>query len=393
MEVKKIHVWISLFVLILSAAGGTLSAERVNTIGVNAGIIASVDDRPYVEGYTPASSSDEYFFVGSFFPQVTLASRGPASLFSLNYTFGMDKVSSDQNLDSKSHAVGLEWNASLGPKSTFRLSNNFRMTPDFDSFNLFRGIVETPDGYFFDFDTVALHRDSYWNSTSAEIGVRVGENSSLIFSGGYSFKNYENTEGFRNENQVRTDAGIKLSRDISEKTSWNTEYDFRYWEYYGGASSAYGHNLGFGLTHKFTPTLSLNLSAGPAYVVYTGSNESFDNKTGYNVELSLRKRIEKHLFNISYSERSAATFGGGSLTKTRDAGLEYSREFQWVMVNGSIRYFNIESLYETDYSPEGVFTTLSLGFKATRNLIFEVGGSYRKQEDDKVSAYSLYGDY
>lgn len=390
---KQFFLYISLLIFVFSVAGITASAERVNTIGVSAGIIASADDRPYFEGYTPTTTADEYFFVGAFYPRVTLDSRGPASLFSLSYGFGMNRLKSDLDLNSESHSVSLKWNTALGQRATFQLSNEFRKSPDFDTFTLFSGIVETPDGYFFDFDTVALRRDSYWNSTSASLGIDVGQKSNLDFSGGFSFKNYEDVPDFRQEDQIRSNAGVRFSRDISERTSWNTGYDIRYWDYHGGDSSAYSHNVGVGLNHMFSPTLSLNLSAGPAYVVSTGREDQFDDKTGYNATARLEKRIEKHLFSISFSERSAATFGAGGLARTRDAGLAYSREFEWVLVNASIRYFDTEALYEAGYSPEGVFSMLSLGFKMARNLMFEVGGSYRKQDNDKSGVESVYGDY
>lgn len=386
-------LYIPFLIFILSAVGITVSAERINTVGVSGGIIASADDRPYIEGFSPGGTSDEYFFVGSFFPRITLSSRGPASLFSVYYGFGMNKVKSDLDLDSESHSVGMQWDSALGQRGTFSLSSDFRKSPDFDSFTLFSGIVETPDGYFFDFETVALQRDSYWSSTSADIGYMVGPRSRLNFTGSFSFKNYEDLPDFRQEDQIRSQAGMKFSRDISERTSWNTGYDIRYWEYFGGDSSAYSHNLGLGLRHMFSPTLSLNLSAGPAYVVYTGGEEIFDNKAGYNASAALQKRVEKHLFSLSYNERSAATYGAGGIVKTRDAGLDYSREFEWILINASLRYFDTEALYEAGYSPEGIYSMLSLGFKLARSLMLEVGGSYRKQDNDDSGFESRYQNY
>ena len=79
--------------------------------------------------------------------------------------------------------------------------------------------------------------------------------------------------------------------------------------------------------------------------------------------------------------------------RTRDAGFSYSREFEWVLVNASLRYFDTAALYDSGYSPEGIFTMLSLGFKLARNLMFEVGGSYRKQINDESGVELDYGDY
>ena len=382
-----------IFIFIFSAMATAVWAERINTIGVSAGVIASADDRPYFEGYTPTADSDEYFLVGSFFPSISLNSRGPASMFTLSYGFGMNRVNSDLDLNTESHSVSLAWDAALGERATFKLVNNFRKSPDIDSFNLFRGIVETPDGYFFDFDTVAQHRNSYWNTTSAELGIDAGEHSNFMFSGGVSFRNFEDVPGFRQEDQFRSNAGIKFSHDVSEHTSLNSDYDFRYWEYYGGSSSASSHNVGLGLRHMFSPTLFLDLSAGPSYVISGSGDNYFDNKTGYNASARLEKRIEKHLFSLGFSKRSAEAFGYGSLAKTWDAGLTYSREFERVLVNGSVRYFDTEALSEIGYSPHGVYSMLSLGLKVTRNLMFELGGSYRKQNNDNSEVESVYGDY
>ncbi len=393
MRMKQVCLYFSLFVFMQSALVMTVTAERINTIGVSAGVIASADDRPYVEGYIPTSEENDYFFVGSFFPSISLNSRGPASMFTLSYGFGMNRVNSDQDLNTESHSVNLAWDAAFGEKATFKLSNNFRKSPDIDSFNLFRGIVETPNGYFFDFDTVAQQRNSYWNSTSAELGIRAGAHSDLIFSGGFSFREYENLPGFRQEDQIRSNAGLAFSHDVTEHTSLNTGYDFRYWEYYGGASSASSHNIGLGLRHMFSPTLFLNLSAGPSYVVHGSGDDFFDNKTGYNASARLEKRVEKHLFSLDVSKRSAEAFGSGGLARTWDAGLTYSREFERILLNASIRYFDTEALYEGGYSPEGVYSLLSLGLKVTNNLMFELGGSYRKQNDDSSGVDSFYGDY
>ena len=302
-------------------------------------------------------------------------------------------MNSGWDLNTESHEIGLEWDTALGERGTFRLTNNFRKSPDFDTFYLFRGIVEGPEGYFFDFDTVAEQRDSYWNSTGAELGIALSERSDLHFTGGFSFRNFEDLPGFRDEDQMRSQAGISYSRDISERTSWNLGYDIRYWDFYSGSSSAYSHNVGLGLRHMFSPTLTLDLSAGPAYVLHNQGTESFSNDTGYNASIQILKRIEKHLFSLNYNERSAATYGTGGVARTRDAGLAYSRDFNRVLLNASLRYFKTESLYEGGYSPEGVFTLLSFGFKLTRNVMFELGGSYRKQEDNNETGYSYYGDY
>lgn len=393
MRMNQFFLKISLLIMVLSAMVMIGSAERVNTIGVSAGIIASADDRPYLEGFTATTDADEYFFVGSFFPSISLNSRGPASMFTLSYGFGMNRVNSDLDLNTESHSVSLAWNAALGERATFQLSNNFRKSPDIDSFNLFRGIVETPEGYFLDFDTVAQQRNSYWNSTSAELGITTGQHSSIIFSGGVSFRNYEDLPDFQQQDQIRANAGIGYSHDMTERTSINTGYDFRYWEYYGGASSANSHNIGFGLNHRFSPTFSLDLSAGPSYVVFGHGDEFFENKTGYNARARLVKRVEKHLFGLDVSKRSAESFGVGGLARTWDAGLTYSREFERILVNASVRYFDTETLSERGYSPEGVYSMLSFGLKLTRNLMFELGGSYRKQNTDSSEGESLYGDY
>ena len=63
------------------------------------------------------------------------------------------------------------------------------------------------------------------------------------------------------------------------------------------------------------------------------------------------------------------------------------------MVNASLRYFDTEALSDTGYSPEGLYSMLSLGFKLTRSLMFEVGGSYRKQNNNDSGIESVYGDY
>ena len=393
MKLKKYSIYFFLFVFVLSAAGMTVSAERNNTVGFSAGLIASADDRPYISGFNLGADSDDYFFTGSFYPRMVLNSMGPASLFSLSYGFGMNRVNSDLDLNTESHEIGLAWDTAIGERGSFRLSNNFRKSPDFDTFTLFRGIVEGPEGYFFDFDTVAEQRDSYWNDTSASLGVALGERSDLNFSGGISFRKFDDLPGFRNEDQFRTFAGLEYSRDISEHTSWNLGYDIRYFDFYGGESSAFSHNVGLGIHHMFSPTLSMDLSAGPAYVMHNQGVEQFENKTGYNAGFSLNKRIEKHLFSLNYNERSAATYGTGGLAKTRDAGLAYSREFERVLVNASVRYFNTESIYESGYSYEGVFSMLSFGLKLTRNLMFEVGGSYRKQDSDDYPGVSSYAEY
>jgi len=380
-------------ILLCSGLSMDVSAERINTVGVSGGIIASADDRPYVGGLSLGSDSDEVFFVGSFFPRISLNSRGPASLFSVYYGFGMNRVNSDLDLDTESHSVGMEWNAALGSRGSFSLTSNFRKSPDIDSFTVFSGIVEAPDGYFFDFDTVALQRDSYWSSTSAALGLELSERSELEFFGGFSFKNYEDLAEFRQEDQVRSHGGINYSRDITERTSWYTGYEIRYWEYFSGASSAYSHNADFGVRYRFSPSLTLNLSAGPAYVVYAGNQGVFDNETGYNVRAVLAKRIERHLFSLSYNERSAATYGAGGIVKSRDAGLSYSRDFERILLNASVRYFKTESLFEAGYSPEGVFSMASLGFKLARSLMLEVGGSYRKQDDNNSDVGFRYADY
>ncbi|MFZ0428089.1 MAG: hypothetical protein WAO20_08220, partial [Acidobacteriota bacterium] len=275
-----------------------LMAERVNTMSSTTDVVGGVDNNPAVSGLQLNRLSGDYYANWGLYPSLRWDSTGPRSQFNLNYAFGLNRVQDTYindtrvNLNSESHAAGAGWTLDT-EKVSVQFSDNFRKSPDFGTFNLFQGILFTPEGMFFDYQTVALRRNSYENTADLSLDYRVAERSYFTFGGGHSFRQYEKNDLFQRRlpDQQRMYGNLGYRRDLTGQTSFETRYQANYFTFKSGVyQDTINHDLSLGLNHQFAPTVRMSLLAGPSYARQAGTGFNY---WGYNASANISKQFEK----------------------------------------------------------------------------------------------------
>jgi hypothetical protein len=380
--------------VVLLATVGSVLAQRINRFSAEVDSVAAVDDNPQISGLRADRLIDDYTFTWGLYPTLRLDSRGASSQLDLFYSFGLNRVDTDLDFDSESHAAGIAWTLSR-PRYSMRLSNQYRRSPDFATFNFFRGITFTPEGVFFDYETLALRRTSHNNNAAWGLDYRVGARSLMTFGLGHSLRQYDQDPLFSrritDQRQYAGDFGFR--REVTGRSSFDTRYRFSYFDYESGIyHDARNHDMTLGVNHQITPTVSMRLGAGPSYTDQAGGDFSF---WGYNAEVSLSKRFEKEFVSFYYRRDNAASIGVGSVSKTHRLGFGFTKSFtRRFTSNFGLSLYETQRLFDNRFDLRGLQSSLVFSFLLTRNLFLNLGAGYQSQEETAhVDELNLFGRY
>lgn len=369
-------------VLAMAASMNLLTAERINQVSATVNTVAAADDNPSVTGLRLDQIEDGYRFTWGLYPSLQLQSKGARSLFDLNYAFGLTRVDSDLDLDSESHTAGMGLQFESA-KWTVSLREQFRKSPDFSAFNEFRGIVFTPDGVFFDYETVALRRDSFENSASLQVDRRLGPRSSLTFGVGHTLRDYDRDPRFarRLGDQQQFTGNLGWDRQLSARTTLNTGYQFSHFDFETGTypdARSYGVNTGFSV--QINPTVSARISVGPSYTEQVGGDLNY---WGYNANANISKSFENQFVSAYYSRRSGASIGIGGLSRTQQLGFGFNQSLnRRISADFGFSLYKTQRVFANTVDLKGLRSSLVLNFELHRQLLFNVGASYSSQEED-----------
>ena len=357
-------------------------ADRRNYFEGSIDITGGVDNNPTVSGLGQGALSGEWRWTYGGYPTLQFNSIGPRSQFGLTYSYGYNGIESDLDLDSQSHGAGLNW-AFKSERLDVTLTNNFRKAPDFSTFNFFRGILFTPEGIFFDYETVALRRDSYNNNATFSLQYRTGEHTSLSFNVGHSFRQYEDSlvGSFRLPDQNQLRAGSSFTWHVSDRSDFDLGYNYDQFDYKGGFyENGFNHDLTAGFNFQFSDTVSLRLGGGPSY---TGQFSTSLSYWGYNANFSVSKQFEDETISVYYTRRNGASIGVGSVSKTHRAGFNFNRRFgSLTTLTIGLSAFDTERALDNQFDLRGYSASAVIGFNLTRNWMLNFGASYNKQEED-----------
>lgn len=356
--------------------------QRVNTLSGRLDAVAGADDNPVVSGLRVGELADDYVFTWGLYPHLEFHSRGAHSDVTLYYGFGLNRVDTELDLDSESHETGFDWQL-RGERLSLTLNERFRRSPDFTTFNLFQGIVFTPEGMFFDYDTIALRRNSDENTASLELEYKIGGRSYWRWGGGHSLRRYEQDPRFARrlaeQDQLRAYTGYR--RDLTDRTSFRTDYQFSHYNFRENTySDARSHDVVIGFDHDFTPTVRLSLSAGPSYVEQIGTDVSF---WGYTAGVAVSKYWEREFIDVYYRRSNSTSIGVGSLSKTHRLGFGFSKLFSpRFSTNFGLSLYETERVFDNPIDLRGLQSSLVFQFLLSRHVALNLGASYLSQEED-----------
>lgn len=354
--------------------------QRIYTFDAKINLVGSADDNPQVAGlgFQDVGTRDFVATYGAY-PSITMHSQGPHSNLELFYAFGLNRVDTALDLNSESHTAGGTFKASLGPKWTMSISDAYRHSPDFATFDLFRGIVFSPQGVFFDFQTVSLRRNGYENTATLGLDYQMSPSSKLTFGLGHSVRRFESDPRFVStlSNQNRYNGSFQYSRTISKRSSWNFGYsvfqnDFQDFE------NSRTHDVDFGFTHQPTPTVTVSLKVGPSYVESLGTQRNF---TDFNASFDIAKVFESNRISFFFAHRAGASTGVGSISTTNEVGFNFDQGIaRYTTLNFGLSAYETRQRLDNLFRTRGIRSSLILEFLITDNLSLNLGGSYDTQE-------------
>ncbi len=380
--------------VVLSCCVSAIMAERIDTVNGNVRIVAAADDRPSVGllGINFNQLGGGYRLSWGVYPALGWTSEGQNSSFNLGYAFGFNRVENarltetQQDLTSESHAANLGWN--LRTKNVaFSFSDQFRRSPDFATFDLFQGILFTPEGMFFNYETITVQRNSYANTASLGLDFRVSERAHLNIRAGHSLREYEKSDLLDRQlpNQQRFQGEIGFNWASTSQTSINMGYRGGYNQFQSGLyNDSISHSLYWGISHSFTPTVQMSAQVGPSYGRQSGSNRDY---WGYNTSVSVSKQLEREFISIYFNHLNAGSTGVGSVSKTDYLGFGLSHVFgQHLGASLGVTLFKTKGVLDNPYDVKGVNSSVNLSWFLGQRISLILGASYQNQKASDVFA-------
>lgn len=369
--------------VVLVAFGSALNAERVNTVSASVDLVASADDNPQLDtaGAVPTPPRGKYFFTYGIYPSIALNSMGPNSNLGLSYSFGFNRVDSQQDIETKSHTFGADVNAQVTSNLQLSLQESYIRTSDFRTFNLYRGILVTPEEVFYDSETLALSQDYRQNRVSMGLDYTLSPNSSLSFGLAYSLRRYQGdlSSATNLSDEDGLSGNLGYTQKMGSRNSWRLGYsvslfDFQEFE------SARTHLVGIGFSHQFRPSVSLRIGTGPSYTEASDRQSSFFSFK--NASFTLSKSLENNLLSFSYLFRSGTTTGVGSISDAQIFQFNFNRPLgRRTSVSANVTLYENEARLDNPVDNRGLSISLIFNFLLHNRWVLVVGGSYQDQQE------------
>ena len=372
--------------VILVTLVGSLNAERVSTLRSTVSLVASLDDNPRLYGdFGSSRLPDDLFFTYGIYPSIELNSTGPHSTLGFHYSFGLNRVESEIHPDSESHTFGGEVNTQLTRNLRLRFFESFTRSSDLRTFNLFRGVLFTPEGIFFDSETIAVRQNRFENTASMTLDYALSPNSALSGGFGHSLRKFqENLPSFTRQlsDQNGFNGNLQYTQTIGPRTRWNLGYSaflYDFEEFEGGRT----HHGRVDLSHQISPSVSLSLGTGPSYTeASSGQSGFFSFKNG---SLSISKSLEDSLLSLSYWRRSGTSTGVGSLSDAQTLDLRFSRPIgRRTTVSSRVSFYDTQGLLDNPVDTRGISASLLFDFLLERSWVLVLGGSYQNQQGNNT---------
>jgi len=379
----RYHPYTVIIGIILIGATLPAFAERIYTVGTAINAVASLDSNPRGNslGLSP-SVNGGYFTLYGLYPSISFNSGGLRSNVQLSYAFGFNRSPSEQGLRSESHSFSGRFNTSVSQNLRLSFSNSFTRSSDFTTFNVFRGIILTPEGLFFDFDTIALLQNSYRNNASLTFHYTLNSNSRLSFGAGHSIKRFDSEFSSRLSNQKGLRGNVAYSQKLNERTGWNVSYSASHNDF-AEFENTLSHNTSIGLSRQISPTVSVGISGGASYVQSVGTQAD---SLGYNASFRISKAFEKNRISLSYNHLSATSTGVGSVSNADTIAFNFSQTLgRKVNIQTNLSVYETTAVLDNPVATRGGLASVLLSFLMNDNWALSLGATYRRQDETNIS--------
>ncbi len=273
-------------------------------------------------------------------------------------------------------------NAQLTSNLRLTVQESFVRTSDFRTFNLYRGILVTPEEVFYDSETIALSQDYRQNRVAMGLDYTLSPSSSLSFGLGHSLRRYQGNlpvaTNLSDENSFNGNLGY--THTMSPRTSWLVGYSVSQYNFQD-FENARTHLVGIGFSHQLRPSVSLRMGTGPSYTEATDVQSSF--LSWKNASFTLSKSLENNLLSFSYWLRSGTSTGVGSVSNAQTFRFNFSRPLgRRTSVSANVTLYDTEGRLDNPVDNRGLSTSLVFDFLLHNRWVLVVGASYQDQQEN-----------
>ena len=169
--------------------------------------------------------------------------------------------------------------------------------------------------------------------------------------------------------QTRIGGSLGFSHKASKRLTWNLKYSVWQNDYQNYANTR-SHSATVGFSGVLTPSVTLDLDAGPAYT------EKSD-VAGYVVNLSLAKQMRTNRFSAGYSRLTGDTTGLGGTSDSHQGRLSFSQSLGRKI---SINFDAVGFKQSLPYDYWGGQGSAAFSWQLARHWVATMGGSYMQYD-------------
>jgi len=376
MKRQPIHITAA-GVLIALLGTGVAAGPRISTLGMSADVTAG-GSGGNIAGLGVLQNPNQTVSTYGSYPSVNFTSKGEHNTWDANYSYGFNRYNTDPKINSNSHAAGFGYstNGSGAGKFKYRISDQFSVSADRQTFDLLRGLdlSQIPQEFRYLFNPVVV-RSTRSNTVTFGTDRTVSTSGSLNFTASHSIVNYQssNTLGVL-YNQQRFSGTVGYTHAVEHGgVSFNygaSRFNFNNFD------NAWSHFASVGYTHEFAADFSMNVSGGASFVQTGQAN---GNRVGANASLGLQRIVKNGGFSFSISQSSGDASGFGALSTSRQGGFGATHKYgKNLQLSSNASVFDIRTSVGSKLSSRGFAAGATAGYSISRRWVIVAGGQYQK---------------
>ncbi|MEJ2111858.1 MAG: hypothetical protein P8Z37_18505 [Acidobacteriota bacterium] len=312
-------------------------------------------------------------------PSLDLKTEGRNFDLDLGYGFSYNHYDQTAPLTTRSHYVRGQFSSNLSENLHLSISNRFKSTPDYISYELARNLVVFSDGFGYAYTPVPSRKFFRTNDTHGRLDWDLSPRSFLSFIVGGNYRDYEeseNTQLLQND-QYRFEGSLGYNRRHSSRTTWNVRY-LASKNIYKSYGSALTHSGMVGISHQLRPSVMFSFEAGPSYVTTSRSDKNY---IGYAAHFRMTKTMEITQVSLFAMHRSGDSSGIGYISDTDRGGIGFVfRPIRYVNIAFNSSAYRSRQRHDLHLTLWGVDGGAQVSWVFNRFIRLGCGASYRRNE-------------
>src|SRR4029079_13520217 len=203
--IKQATHIVSAGVLIALFAIGSSAGPRISTLGMTPHVTAG-GSGGNISGLGVLQNPNQNVATYGSYPSLSFMSRGEHNTLDANYSWGFNRYNTHPKINCRSHAArfGYSTNRNGAEKMNLRISDQFSVSADRQTFDLLRGLdlSQIPQEFRYLFNPVVV-RSTRSNTANVGLDRTISTSGSLNFTASHSIVNYRgsNTVGVLSNQQ------------------------------------------------------------------------------------------------------------------------------------------------------------------------------------------------